>query len=174
MRVAKGRLTSWERTHLLKRPCVIKGCKSESEQQEHFPPKKFLRRHFDVITNRHLVWSICEFHNGQTKGFIMRLPADAPMPPNTLIITDGTDPMRLYSAAANTWITRYYAASKENDSAAAIHSFRMVIGLGKAIALLPENTEPLTFKPSQQPIRTKGKHAYSPHDSQLSFRQLLR
>lgn len=174
VRVAKGKLTLWERTQLLERPCVIKGCKSESEQQEHFPPRKFLRRHFDVITNRHLVWSICEVHNSQTKGFIMRLPVDAPMPPNTLIIADGVDPMRLYSATANTWITRYYAASEENDSAAAIHSFRMVIGLGKAIALLPENAEPRTFEPSRHPIRTKGKRAYSPHDSQLSVRQPLR
>jgi hypothetical protein len=174
VRVAKGKLTSWERTQLLERPCVIKGCKNESEQQEHFPAKKFLRRHFDVITNRHLVWSICESHNGQTKGFIMRLPADAPMPPNTLIIADGVDPMRLYSATANKWITRYYAAYEENDRAAAIHSFRMVIGLGKAIALLPENAEPRTFEPNQYPIRTKGKRAYSPHDSQLSVRQPLR
>jgi hypothetical protein len=174
VRVAKGKLTDAELTQLLALPCVFKGCRNKRHQQEHFPPLKFLRRHFDVVTNRHLVWSICKKHNGQTKGFIARLPADALMPPNTLIIADGVDPMRLYSATANTWITRYYAASKENDSAAAIHSFRMVIGLGKAIALLPENAEPRSFEPSRHTIRTKGKRAYSPHDSQLSIRQPLR
>jgi hypothetical protein len=174
VRVAKGKLTDAELTQLLALPCVFKGCRNKRHQQEHFPPLKFLQRHFDVVTNRHLVWSICKKHNGQTKGFIARLPVDAPMPPNILTIADGVDPMRLYTATANKWITRYYAASEENDGAAAIHSFRMVIGLGKAIALLPENAEPRSFEPNQYPIRTKGKRAYSPHDSQLSVRQPLR
>jgi hypothetical protein len=169
-RVAKGKLTEAEVSQLLALPCVVRGCKSKQHQHEHFPPRKFLNRNLDVVTNRYFVWSICEKHNAQTKGFIARLPADTPMPANDLKLAVGVDPMRIYSAAANYWITRYYNAAANNDAEAAIHTFRMVIGLWKAIALLPNDYQSIADEPIHRFIRTKGKDAYSPHNSQLSIR----
>ena len=90
-RVAKGKLTEAELMQLLALPCVVKGCTRKLHQQEHFPPMKFLRRHLDVVTNRHFVWSICKKHNGEMKGFIARTPLDTPMPPNILRIAVGID-----------------------------------------------------------------------------------
>ena len=93
------------------------------------------------------------------------------MPANVLKLAVGVDPMRVYSAAANNWITKYYNAAANNDAEAAIHAFRMVIGLWKAIALLPNDYESITHEPIHRSVRTKGKDAYSPHNSQLSIRQ---
>ncbi len=93
------------------------------------------------------------------------------MRPNILKIADGVDPLRIYSASANKWITRYYTAYANDDIEAAIYAFRMVIGLWKSIALLPKDYESLTDEPIDRLIRTRGKDSYSPHDSQLSFRQ---
>ena len=132
---------------------------------------KFLRRHLDVVTNRHFVWSICKKHNGEMKGFIARTPLDTPMPPNILRIAVGIDSMRIYSASANKWITRYYTAYENDDIEAAIYAFRMVIGLWKSIAMLPKDYESPADEPGHRPIRIKGKDAYSPHDSQLRIRQ---
>ena len=168
VRVAKGKLTDAELTQLLALPCVFKGCRNKRHQQEHFPPLKFLQRHFDVVTNRHLVWSICKKHNGQTKGFIARMPSDAPMPPNLLTIADGIDSMRIYSASANKWITRYYTAYANDDIEAAIYACRWVIGLGKAIALLPEDYEITENHPLRSTRKMVGKRSYSPECSQLS------
>jgi hypothetical protein len=170
-RVAKGKLTEAEVAQLLALRCVVKGCKRKMHQQEHFPPMKFLKKHLDVVTNRHFVWSICKKHNGEMKGFIARMPIDTPMRPNILKIADGVDPLRIYSASANKWITRYYTAYANDDIEGAIYAFRMVIGLWKSIALLPKDYESLTDEPIDRLIRTRGKDSYSPHDSQLSFRQ---
>jgi hypothetical protein len=108
------------------------------------------------------------------KGFIARMPLDTHMPPNILKIADGIDPLRIYSAVANRWITKFYNAYADDDIEAAIYAIRMVIGLWKSIDLLPKDYESLTEEPVFRSIRTKGKRAYSPHDSQLSFRQPLR
>jgi hypothetical protein len=137
-------------------------------QQEHFPPKKFLQRHLDVVTNRHFVWSICKKHNGEMKGFIARMPLDAPMPPNILKIADGIDPLRIYSAAANLWIKKFYKAFQDNDIAAATEAVRAVIGLWKALALLPTRDQLSAHEQPLRNARTTGKRAYSAHDSQLS------
>ena len=172
-RVSKGKLTEAEISQLLTLLCVVKGCTRKLHQQEHFPPVKFLKRHLDVVTNRHFVWSICKKHNAEMKGFIARTPIDTPMPPNILKIANGIDPLRIYSAVANRWITKFYNAYADDDIEAATYAFRMVIGLWKAIDLLPKSYESLDEEPTFRPVRTKGQRAYSPHDSQLSIRQPL-
>ncbi len=168
IRVSRGKLTDAELTKLLRRPCVVKGCKRKKHQQEHFPPKKFLEKHFDVVTNPQLVWSICRLHNGQMKGFIARMPSELIIPPNILYIKSDGDSRRLYSASANYWIQRFYKACAENDISAGVHAVSMVIGLIKALEGLPQTAQLSTCSQKRTP-RVKGKRQYSPARSQLPF-----
>lgn len=170
VRVQKGKLTAAELKQLLSLPCVVKGCKNKRHQLEHFPPRHFLKQ-LDVITNRHFVWSICRKHNREMADFIKTLDSTIPIPPTLLETRPGAEPMRIYSATANRGIQKFYMAYENNDQVAATDSIRKVLGLWKALELSDEADHPSIQERHPRTGRTKGKRAYSPHDSQLTFRQ---
>jgi hypothetical protein len=170
VRVQKGKLTDAESKQLLALPCVVKGCKNKRHQQEHFPPRHFLKQ-LDVITNRYFVWSICRTHNRQMADFIKALDSTVPIPPNLLEVKPGTDPMRIYSAVANREIQQFYVAFKNEDQNAATDAIKKVLGLWKALELLDDVGQPVVQEERLRAVRTRGKRSYSPHDSQLSIRQ---
>jgi hypothetical protein len=170
IRVQKDELTDAEKMQLLALPCVVKGCKNKRHQLEHFPPRHFLKQ-LDVITNRHFVWSICRKHNRDMADFIKTLDSTIDIPPNILKMKHGVAPTRIYSATANRGIQKFYMAYENDDQVAATDSIRKVLGLWKALQLLNEADQPSIQERHPRTGRTKGKSAYSPHDSQLSFRQ---
>jgi hypothetical protein len=174
IRVQKGKLTAAELKQLLALPCVVEGCANKrNHQQEHFPPRHFLKQ-LDVVTNRYFVWSICRKHNRNMADFIKTLDSTIDIFPNILKIKPGVDPMRIYSASANRGIQKFYVAFKNDDHDAATNAIRKVLGLWKALELLDEADQSFIHEGPLRAARIKGKHPYSPHDSQLSVRQPLR
>ena len=168
IRVQKGKLTVAELKQLLTLPCVVEGCTNKrNHQQEHFPPRHFLKQ-LDVVTNRYFVWSICQKHNRQMADFIKTLDSTIDILPNILKTKPGVDPMRIYSASANRGIQQFYAAFKNDDRDAATNAIRKVLGLWKALELLDDAYQPSIKKGHLRDSRTKGKHPYSPHNSQLN------
>jgi hypothetical protein len=172
MRVKKRELTDAERVILLALPCVVEGCTEKKHQMEHFPAWCFLEE-LDVRTNRHFVWSICWRHNRDMADFIKTLDNTIYIFPTILKIKPGVNPMRIYSAVANKGIEHFYVAFQNDDHDAATNAIRKVLGLWKALKLLNEADQRSVQEEPLRGIRTKGKRAYSPHDSQLSFRQPL-
>ena len=168
--VQHGRLTDAERNQLFKLPCVVNGCKRRNRVQEHFPPKKFLKKNVDVSTNRHFVWSICRQHNDEMKGFIARMPLGPPIPSSKTVYARGVDPLRAYKACANLRIQQFYRAFHADDLDAATDAVRAIIGLWKAILLLPD--EAMTGHKTHLGSKRKavGKRPYSPGRSQLPYR----
>lgn len=178
VRVAKGKLTDAELKQLLALPCVVKGCKSKSEQQEHFPPKKFLKQ-LDVITNRHFVWSICSRHNRDMADFIKLLDSTIPIPPVLLVMRRGSDPMRIYSAAVDLEIQKFYATVPnqkgkpvpEEDFEAAQQAIISAIGLWKAIDKLPEKLKNRSSPQKHSLREVVGKRSYFPSHSKLPYQK---
>lgn len=169
IRVQKGKLTEGEKTQLLALPCVVQGCTNiKNHQQEHFPPRHFLKR-LDVVTNRYFVWCICQKHNRDMADFIKTLDSTIDISPNILKMKPGVDPKRVYSASANRGIQKFYMAYKNDDQVAATDAIRNVLGLWKALELLDEAEQPSIQGRHLRADRTKGESAYSPQDSQLGL-----
>ena len=171
VKVSRGRLSSTEHSELIKLPCVIKGCKNKRHVEEHFPPWHFLQ-HIEGRLNRQFVWSICPRHNGKMSAFIKTLDGHAHIWPNYLELAPGNDPMRIYSSAANRWISKFYKAYEARDIPAATQAVKAVLGLWKALALLPDNYDVVARKPGPNVRRTVGKNPYSPERSQLPYRPI--
>jgi hypothetical protein len=169
VRVSRGRLSSSEHDELVLLPCVIKGCKNKRHQEEHFPPWHFLQ-YLEGRTNRQFVWSICRLHNKKTSAFIRKLDGRTTIQPNLLELAPGNDPMRVYYAAANRWILKFYKAHGAGDTQAATRAVRAVLGLWKALDQLPEEYEVVPHKLSKRTRQSVGKSAYSPECSQLPYR----
>lgn len=173
MRVKKRQLSEAERVLLLSLPCVVKGCDEMEHEMEHFPPKRFLKD-LDVETNRHFVWSICKEHNLDLSRFIRKMPNSSPIPPVILNLSPGVDPLRIYSAAANVGITRFYGALRSEEGEAvtpvnldiAYQAVVSVLGLWKAIKLLPHEMFSNEWK-SEGSRRTRGKNSHLTSESQL-------
>lgn len=166
VKVRKGKLTDAELEQLLGQPCVVKGCGRQRRQQEHFPPRHFLKQ-LDVTTNRYFVWAICTKHNRLMADFIKTLDSTIVIPPSSLVIKSGVDPMTIYSAAANRNIQWFYRAYEESDQLAATKAIKNVIGLWKAIELLEDDRRPTIRKPARRPREMVGENPYSPEESQL-------
>ena len=168
VRVSKGKLTDAELTELQSLQCVIKGCKRKARQQEHFPPQKFLKD-LDVTTDRHLVWAICGQHNRKMSDFIKKMPDLKPFVIKRVYVASGVDPLRLYHAAANFWIVRFYDAYRANDIPKATYAVQAVLGYRTAI--IQSSSENEIIEPKQRVIRKAvGKRPYSPGRSQLPYR----
>jgi hypothetical protein len=169
VRLQMGKLSDAELKQLLSLPCVVQGCtthKKKRRVQEHFPPKRFLKQ-LGVVTNRHFVWSICKDHNRDMADFIKKLEAPVSIPPTFLQLNPGVDPTRTYSAAANHGIQKFYKAYRKDDLASATDAVFLVIGLWKALSLLPEETAKKDDAPERTQREAKGQKPYSPHNSQL-------
>jgi len=166
IRVAQGKLTQAERHQLLALPCVVKGCHRMATQEEHFPPKKFLK-HLPVLTHRRLVWAICKKHNRLTADFIKAMPDDFPLTPSPLVVSQGADPLRIHCAAANHWITRFYSAFDEGDLPAAYHAVCTTFGLWLAVQQVLDDQTHQTDPWVRGPARTKGPRCHQPDGSQL-------
>jgi hypothetical protein len=168
VRVSRGRLSSSEHDELVLLPCVIKGCKNKRHQEEHFPPWHFLK-HLEGRVNRHFVWSICRRHNRDLSDFIKKLDGQMTIQPNLLSLAPDTDPKRVYYTAANRWILKFYEAHGAGDTRAATRAVKAVLGLWKALALLPDSDGTASSELPKRPTRTVGKRPYSPEQSQLPY-----
>lgn len=166
VRVRKGKLTDAELNQLLAKPCVVMGCKRRNRQQEHFPPRHFLKQ-LDVTTNRYLVWSICRKHNRMMADFVKTLDSTIAIPPSRLVLKSDIDPMDIYTAAVNRNIQWFYRAFEKRDQVAATRAIRNVIGLWKAIDLIPERPKGKVSTPAPKRREMVGKNPYSPEKSQL-------
>lgn len=169
LRVARSELTDAERKQLLRLSCVVRGCERKAREIEHFPPMRFLK-HLKVTTNRHFVWAICRRHNHEMQSFIKKLPAILDTPPTTLWLKPKTDPLRIYSAAANRWIVKFYEAFHVNDFAAAIEAVTTILSLWKGLAQCRSGHVEDIYRLSPIPQRGKGKRPYLPDGSQLTYR----
>ncbi len=168
VRLQMGRLSDAELSQLRSLPCVVAGCNTDRRKrrvQEHFPPRCFLSQ-LGVVTNRYFVWSICQTHNRAMAEFIKKLDDSEHIPPSVLRLRAGVDPMRIYGAAANHGIQKFYRAHENDDRTAATDAIHLVIGLWKAISLLPAD---LSVK--EKFVATKRQQRavkpYSPSNSQL-------
>lgn len=166
VRVAQGKLTQAERHQLLALPCVVKGCNRKATQEEHFPPKKYLK-HLPISTHRRLVWAICKKHNRLTADFIKAMPDDIPLTPSLLVVHQGTDPLRIYCASANRWIAKFYSAVSRNDHPAAYDAVRATFGLWLAVLRVLGNPTHQIEPWSRDFTRTIGANCQSPDGSQL-------
>ncbi len=113
-RVAEGELTPIEKQKLRRLPCVR--CGGRATEQEHFPPKRFLKgvKHED---GRSIVWAICRQHNNESSQFIKSLRQISPRK-GFIVTSPGVDPKRLYHAEANRLLPQWYEAVDNNDVAA--------------------------------------------------------
>jgi len=166
VRVAQGKLTQAERHQLLALPCVVKGCNRKATQEEHFPPKKYLK-HLPISTHRRLVWAICKKHNRLTADFIKAMPDDIPLTPSLLVVRQGTDPLRIYCASANRWITEFYSAVGRGDHPAARNAVRTTLRLWLAVQQVLDNPGHRLDPWPRGPARIKGLRCYQPDESQL-------
>jgi hypothetical protein len=166
VRVAQGKLTQAERHQILALPCVFKGCHRRATQQEHFPPTKYLK-HLPVSTHRRLVWAICRKHNRLTADFIKSMPDEIPLTPSLLSVRQGTDPLRIYCASANRWISKFYSAVSRNDHLAAYDAVCATFSLWLAVLRVLDNpTHQISTWPHGT-ARTKGLRCHQPDASQL-------
>jgi len=169
VRLQMGKLSDAELKQLLSLPCVVEGCTTDRRRrrtQEHFPPRRFLK-HLGVVTNRHFVWCICADHNRDMADFIKKMDSSVSIPPAFLELKTGVDPLRIYSAAANHGIQKFYKAYANDDITSATDAVLLVIGLWKAISLLPKESITQVNERQQTQREAKGKNPYSPHASQL-------
>jgi len=169
VRVAQGKLTQAERHQLLALPCVVKECKRKATQEEHFPPKKYLK-HLPISTHRRLVWAICKKHNRLTADFIKAMPDDIPLTPSLLVVRQGTDPLRIYCASANRWITEFYSAFSRGDHPAARNAVRTTLRLWLAVQQVLDNPVHRLDPWPRGPVRIKGLRCYQPDESQLPLK----
>jgi len=165
-RIAKGKLSDAELRQLKSLPCVFKGCKRKATQQEHFPPKKYLER-LNISTHPRLVWAICKKHNIASSSFIKSMPSVLPRTPGTLTIYPGADPMRIYCAAANYWLPKFYSAVSTNNIPAATLAACAVFNLWQDIQEIVNNRshQIAPWEPGHK--RAKGAYAHLVEDSQL-------
>jgi hypothetical protein len=178
IRVQKGKLTEGEKAQLLALPCVVKGCPNKRHQLEHFPPRHFLKQ-LDEITNRHFVWSICKAHNRVMADFIKSLDNTIPIQPVLLVMRRGADPMRIYSAAVNREIQKFYEAApkqkgehaSEEDIEAAQQAITSAIGLWKAIDKLPEKLKSVKSPQKHSSREIIGQQSYFPSHSKLPYQK---
>ncbi len=170
VRISHGKLTDAERRELLALPCVVKECRRKSSQEEHFPPKKYLK-HLRISTNRHLVWAICRKHNREFSDFIKQMPVSITRVPSRLIISDGFDPLRIYSAAANFKIRKMYSAANQNDHQAAHRLVSDVFSLWLAIIQILDDPQHRRDPWTRGPRRATGAKFQPPDASQLPLAQ---
>jgi len=176
IRVQKDELTDAEKMQLLSLPCVVKGCRNKRHQLEHFPPRHFLKQ-LDVITNRHFVWSICPKHNRDMAEFIKSLDSTIRIPPVLLALRRGVDPMRIYCAAVDREIQKFYRAApnqkgapaSEEDIEAAQQAIVSAIGLWKAINKLPEKLRNGGSPQEHSSREVIGKKSHFPSHSKLPY-----
>jgi hypothetical protein len=165
-RIAKGKLSDDELRQLKSLHCVFKGCKRKASQQEHFPPKKYLEN-LDISTHPRLVWAICKKHNIANSSFIKAMPANLPRTPGTLTIYPGADPMRIYCAAANYWLPKFYSAVSTNNIGVATLAACAVFNLWQDVQeIMNDGSHQITpWKPGHG--RAKGAYAHLVDNSQL-------
>lgn len=151
-RLCKGLLTDAERTYLRSQKCVY--CDAEGNQQQHFPPMRFLDS-YEVVNNRHLVWPICGVCNGKEKNFIRSLPA---MPSVELITvrcsdTAKFDLLALYRDESELGIHRFHGAHLTNDATAAHSEIVRCYTLWKCIEAFGATDETDRYDPCSEYIR---------------------
>ncbi len=100
----KRKLTKNERDELLLLECVR--CGGKSTEMEHWPPKKF-----GGYDNCHLVWSICEDCNDDTRAFIRSLPKTNFRPAIEAYFAANVDPIDIVRASLHVHLGKFYDAA---------------------------------------------------------------
>ena len=135
LQVTSGALSPAEKSQLRALPCVR--CGGKASQQEHFPPKRFLKD-LSNQNGRHVVWAICGRCNIETREFIQTMPLLKPRK-TIVVLSPNVDPWRIYRARANKLLQDWYSAVERNDHDLAIDAAQKSLNL--YAALLTQTTE---------------------------------
>lgn len=169
--VTSGALSPAEKGQLRSLPCVR--CGSKATQQEHFPPKRFLKD-LSKHNGRDVVWAICWSCNQGSRKFIQEMPMLRPQRVQ-VNFRKGVNPWMVYRAQVNMLLIDWYNAVERNDVDSAITAVQKALDLYAAlIDIYPQKTngrinQTPVKKPRQQMGRKhRGKRMTS--SSQLPHR----
>ncbi len=165
-RVKKSSITKEEQEALRLLKCVWKDCPNLGTEMEHFPPRRFLK-HLADQTNRHVIWSICEYHNDQTQSFIKSLPVIQDDSSHELIICGERSKWDIYDAVSNLQIQRFYSSFSESDQQkASLLVRRTVILLDDTLGLDEPNSSQI-FQSRSTRRDQVGPRAHQPFLSKI-------
>ncbi len=165
MHIARSRrLSKIEREALRLMKCVR--CGGKSTEMEHWPPKKF-----GGYDHRHLVWSICEICNDDTRAFIRSLPK-INFQPAIKVRFKTNDPIDMVRASLHVNLGKFYRAADLDDKPAAIEAIRRPVGLWLRL----EKDDLITVKRPKSSKRRKrgtrlikGANPVGPSPSRLKY-----
>lgn len=145
--VTSGGLTPAEKGQLRSLPCVR--CGKKATQQEHFPPKRFLKD-LSKHNGRDVVWAICWSCNQGTRLFIQKMPV---LYPNKVLVVfqNGIDPWDIYQVRTNMLLTDWYSAIERDDLDSAIAAVQAALNL--YAALIDVYPQKITGRIKQTPVK---------------------
>ena len=158
-------MSNYDLQMLLKRPCVY--CHRESSEQEHFPPRRFLKFH-GVSSDRLHVWAVCGDCNTARSGFIKSLPLDAIPMPTEWHFGENVNLGTICLAAGNHHLHRFNDAFDRGDKVAAVNAINATITLMRIARL--EGLRPSVVVAPEAHTRQSDPKSRSTEDSQIQFR----
>lgn len=149
-------------------PCVY--CKGPSNEQEHFPPRRFLKFH-GVESDRHHIWAICRTCNSARSRFVKSLPLDDLPFPNEWHFRDPAELGAINGASANYHLNRFNRAFAEGDKSAAVRAINATITLMRITRTVGVSRFD-DVSPVKEETKRRRPNTFSTEQSQIVYRQV--